>query len=453
MSAYTGDIVKDGLTLYLDAGNSKSFVSGSTTWYDISGNGKTGTLTNGPTYNSSNRGTIAFDGSNDYVSVNSFNVNHGTGNFSYSCWAYLSGKPSLGTIFENGSWTNCILIRYETNGITIYSMNAYYGKFTFDPPLNTWNHLTFVRSGNSILFYLNGEFSASTGFGTNLNVNPSPANLFIGVSQHALNQCFNGRLNNLCVYNRALSAAEIRENYNATKGRYDTTRTSDAIKPRLSTNGLVLHLDAANYRSYISGSTTWRDLSGNGNNGTLTNGPTYSSANNGSIVFDGSDDEVLINNADSINFIGSQQYTVLVWAYPNLGGVTWHGIVSKGNSQQYALTINSPNAYLHYETNQGSVTHIDSANNTVSANTWQQFGIRFDGSTKTIWKNGVSIASLSAATLNSTTNTEQLRIGEGNNGEQYRGNIGIVQIYNRALSAAEIAQNFNTNKVRYGYTL
>lgn len=213
-------IVTDGMVLHLDAAQTLSYTSGSSTWFDLSGNNKNGTLTNGPVFNSENGGSIAFDGSNDYVNVSGFNVNHGTGNFSYSCWAYLTGKPSLGTIFENGSWTNCILIRYESNGITIYSMNAFYGKFTFNPNLNTWNHLTFVRSGNSILFYLNGVFSASTGFGTNLNVNPSPANLFIGVSQHALNQCFNGRLNNLYVYNRALSASEVLQNYDATKTRF-----------------------------------------------------------------------------------------------------------------------------------------------------------------------------------------------------------------------------------------
>ena len=192
------------------------------------------------------------------------------------------------------------------------------------------------------------------------------------------------------------------------------------------------------------------DLTNGNNNGTLTNGPTFNSANGGSIVFDGSDDEIFIDNSSSINFIGTQRYTALIWVYPNLGGTTWHGIVSKGNAQQYALTINSPNAFLHYETNQGGIGALNSAYDSIDLNKWQQVGIGFDGSTKTIWKNGISIASQIASTLNSSTNTEQLRIGEGNDGEQFRGNIAQVSIYNKALSASEVLQNYNSAKSRFG---
>jgi hypothetical protein len=60
--------------------------------------------------------------------------------------------------------------------------------------------------------------------------------------------------------------------------------------PKIVTDGLVLYLDAANSKSYVSGSTTWSDLSRGGNNGTLTNGPTYSSAKGGIIILDGSND-------------------------------------------------------------------------------------------------------------------------------------------------------------------
>ena len=70
--------------------------------------------------------------------------------------------------------------------------------------------------------------------------------------------------------------------------------------PRIVTNGLVLALDAANIKSYPGSGTTWTDLSGIGNNGTLTNGPTYSSANGGSLVFNGTDNYVSLP-ANSIN--------------------------------------------------------------------------------------------------------------------------------------------------------
>ena len=71
--------------------------------------------------------------------------------------------------------------------------------------------------------------------------------------------------------------------------------------PDIVTNGLVLYLDAANNRSIVSGSTTWFDLSRNGNTGSLINGPTYSSANGGSIVFDGANDYVACGNLTTLN--------------------------------------------------------------------------------------------------------------------------------------------------------
>ena len=218
--SYNSSLVTTNLALCLDAGNPRSYPGSGTSWFDVSGNARNGVLVNGTAYNSENGGSFVFDGVNDYVSVSNSNLNHGTSNFSYSCWVNLAGKPGAGTIFENGSWTNCILIRYENTGITIYSMGTYYGFFTFNPSLNTWNHLTFVRDGNNILFYINGVYSAQLAFGTSLNVNPSPNNLFIGTSQHAITQCFNGRINLATVYTSALTAAQVEQNFNAARGRY-----------------------------------------------------------------------------------------------------------------------------------------------------------------------------------------------------------------------------------------
>lgn len=218
---HSPSIVTSGLVICLDAGNPKSYPGSGTAWTDVSGNNRNGVLVNGVAYNSSNGGSLVFDGVDDYVSVTGFNVNHGTSDFSYCCWVNLAGKPSLGTIFENGFWQNCVLFRYETNGVTLYSMNVYFGKFTFDPTLGTWNHLAFVRSGNNVLFYVNGVYQQQLAFGTNLNVNPSPANLFIGTSQHVVTQCFNGRISFVNIYNaKALSADEVLQNFNAQRGRY-----------------------------------------------------------------------------------------------------------------------------------------------------------------------------------------------------------------------------------------
>ena len=86
---------------------------------------------------------------------------------------------------------------------------------------------------------------------------------------------------------------------------------------RVIDNGLVLYLDASNNKSIVSGSNTWFDVSRNGNNGTLTNGPAYSSANGGSIVFDGTNDFVTGSNSSDFAF-GTGNFTVSYWMYINL---------------------------------------------------------------------------------------------------------------------------------------
>lgn len=188
-------------------------------WNDISGQGRTGNLVNGVSFvPNRNGGYLSFDGTDDYVDgISNSGITHGTDNFSYFAWVNLQGKPSLGTIFENGSWTSCLLIRYQTNGIAIYSMSAYWGFFSFDPSLSTWNHLGFIRRGNSLEFYVNGVYQ--TAFGFTANISPSP-NIFIGTSQHAPNQCFNGYIPVAQIYTRALSTSEITQNYNAQKARF-----------------------------------------------------------------------------------------------------------------------------------------------------------------------------------------------------------------------------------------
>lgn len=220
--------------------------------------------------------------------------------------------------------------------------------------------------------------------------------------------------------------------------------------PQININGLVTVLDGIDPMSITASSTTWNDLSFYNNNGTLLGGAYYTSSGLGAVFFDGSDDRVYINNSDSINFSSSQQYTVMAMIYPYGGGTTWHGIFSKGNNQQYALTINSAGAYLHYETNQSGYAALNSTPGDIIYNTWQHVAVRYDGSTKTIWRNGVIVATQVAPGLTSTSNTEELRLGEGNNGESYRGLISAFHNYNRALSSLEINETFNALRTRYG---
>ena len=104
-----------------------------------------------------------------------------------------------------------------------------------------------------------------------------------------------------------------------------------SYNPRIVTDGLVLALDAGNPKSYPGSGTTWTDLSGNGNNGTLTNGPTYSSANGGSIVFDGVDDYAEITDSSNNFDLGGIDATLEFWIYiPSTSGADV--IIGKGGN-------------------------------------------------------------------------------------------------------------------------
>jgi hypothetical protein len=209
----------------------------------------------------------------------------------------------------------------------------------------------------------------------------------------------------------------------------------------IDADSLVFDTDASKMSSYPQTGTSVYDLSGYGGVGSLNNGVIWNSTS-GSFYFDGTDDEIYANNYTAIDMSGTQQYTAMSTVYPLLGGGTWHGIFSKGNNQQYALTINSPSAFLHYESNQSAYGALNSAGGSVDANRWQHFVAMYDGTNKTIWKNGEIIATQATPGLSSVSNTEELRIGEGNNGENFRGEIQSTRVYRRALSTAEIKQNY-----------
>jgi len=219
MGIYRGpNIVRDGLVFAVDAGSTRCYPGSGTTVNSIVDTSNTGTLENGVGFSTANGGYFDFDGTDDYISgFSNTGITHGTSNFSYSFWVNLQGKPSLGTILENGTWPYALLIRYNTDGIQIYSMSNFIGKFSFNPSLDTWNNVMFVRSGNFINFYLNGVYQAQFAF--NLNVAPT-SNIFIGTSQHATGQCFNGYISTAKIYTKNLSTTEITQNFNAQKTRF-----------------------------------------------------------------------------------------------------------------------------------------------------------------------------------------------------------------------------------------
>jgi hypothetical protein len=218
------------------------------------------------------------------------------------------------------------------------------------------------------------------------------------------------------------------------------------------TSGLVLNLDAGNLNSYPGSGTTWTDLSGNGNNGTLVNGPTYSGANRGSIVFDGTNDNIQLAGTNfSLNTM-----TISAWNYSSnyiqngfMFEKTTNGIVNT----QYSLFYNGDNT-IYYRTK--AVSTEDLVVNTTTAGVvnslWNNVVATFDGTIKRIYVNGIlaaTSATLSGTITQNTTGSAFIGIF-GGGGYPFNGRIAQTQLYNRALTPEEVSQNFNALRGRYG---
>ena len=221
--------------------------------------------------------------------------------------------------------------------------------------------------------------------------------------------------------------------------------------PKVITNGLVLCLDAANTRSYPGSGTAWNDLSRSGNNGTLVNGPTFNSANGGSIVFDGTDDFVTIPNSTSINITGSS-ITVSVWVkFQNTG--VYKSILIKDapttNIAGYQLYISNTQQSRWGITTSGGFNFMFGS--TLSTNTWYNITGTYNGSTNFLYENAILVNSQSCSGNIVDSSLYSAIMGRYRfSGEPLNGNIAITQIYNRFLSSTEILQNYNATKTRFG---
>jgi len=213
--------------------------------------------------------------------------------------------------------------------------------------------------------------------------------------------------------------------------------------PRIITDGLVLALDAGNTKSYPGSGSTWTDLSGNGNNGTLVNGVGYS---NGALSFDGSNDYVSVSNSNSLNPLTN---TLICWAKSNTATWNEYGfLMSKRDVFVMHPNINSTGVSYYYRLNNTWVSQGITVNNIQQ---WNMYACSWDGTTLSAYLNGNLINSgVKTGPLN-TADTGALEIGrdDGIGSRVFNGNISQVKMYNRSLTASEIQQNFNALRGRY----
>jgi len=203
-------------------------------------------------------------------------------------------------------------------------------------------------------------------------------------------------------------------------------------------NGLVLNLDASKFYSYPKSGTTWTDLSGNGNTGTLQNTPTYSSANGGTLVFDGTNQYVSTTFATT----AGQAVTYAGWVYDTqtVDG-TFRNFVDS-ISVKPMIWWNS-SGRIEFDTTSGGFT-----TSTIYRAQWVYVALSkpSGSSSPSYYVNGFLVGTGSVYSTPAVTPT-WLNRGASNT---WKGNCSIIQAYNRALTAAEIQQNFNATKSRFG---
>jgi hypothetical protein len=219
--------------------------------------------------------------------------------------------------------------------------------------------------------------------------------------------------------------------------------------PRTITNGLVLALDAADKNSYKGSGTTWKDLTSNASNGTLTNGPTFNARNGGNIVFDGVDDYVSIPS--NSNFNNGNNITVEAWVLcTNWSSYTHPMIVAKGINVEWILWKSNDVGYI------GKLgwRAAGQAYSTTSLpnNVWCQCVGSVGSAGTKVYLNGV-LESTSGTTTFTTGNvnvTIAAGLVTGSPANLLGANVAITKIYNRQLTDAEVLQNYNAVKPRFG---
>jgi len=214
-------------------------------------------------------------------------------------------------------------------------------------------------------------------------------------------------------------------------------------------NGLTLNLDAAKQDSYPRSGSIWRDISIENRSSTLTNGPVFSGDNGGIFIFDGSDDYV---NGPGISSLLTGDITVEAWIRISSGPSDWVRVIGTGanpsGNRTFGLWYSATRTLLWQRLGTNNVS-IQPAN-VLNYNTWYHIAATSIGTSHAVYLNGSSIGT-ATVTGPWTASNENITLGAAVGIHTYlTGNIAIGRIYTRGLSAAEVLQNYNNNKTRFG---
>jgi hypothetical protein len=445
---YNPASVIQGLVMYMDITNPRSYSGSGNTVFNLANSGIAATIITGITYDNDNKKNLNFNGSSGYMFSNDTSMDFSSSDFTIQTTLKLNG---LSNGFSGGYGSMICAGAALTNNSSIFRFSgtatSYYALALWHQPTSTaieryYNfqtnkiyNVTVTKNTSQIEFFVDGASIGTTTTSSNFNFT---ANGFaVGRWYYpGSEQYLKGNIYDLKAYNRALTNDEIVQNYNSSKGRYITPEN-------IVTKDLAVYYNVGESSSYSGIGNTIFDLSGSGNTGALTNGPTFSAFNGGSLVLDGSNDYVLVNNA--ANILSKTEYTKIAYFYLTSFGSA-NNVISGGFSGQHAFWLSGSDRL--YAGHNGAWGQVAGAT-ILSLNTWYFGAVTYSSTTG--WKlylNGVQDGSNGDTTT--FTGNQEISIGSYSTGNNLTGRIGSAFVYNRALSATEIMQNYNATKGRFG---
>jgi hypothetical protein len=416
-----------------------------TTAYDRSTGGNNGTLTNSPTVTEGRSGqALTFNGTNQYV-IGGTGLEL-LGAWTRSAWVKaptLSGGTANGIISRGANtvspsrdylmyFSNSKFSIQRSDGATYPTVNTS-GTYLN----NTWYHVVGVFDGTNGTIYVNG---VADGAGSlTVSISSAVRSVYIGAVREPAGPLYyaNATIDEPRVYNRALSAAEIWDLYQM--GNPDHVNAADSQGDSLE-KGMVGYwkLDDAS-------GTSAADSSGNGSIGTLTNGPTWTTGQiGGATNFDGTDDYIDLGNNNALNLVDN--FSVSVWV--NINNITQGNYrrifgrsqIDDNNRPMYLEYDYTANRYRAIWRNAG--TFASAVGKVLTATQWQHFVVTFKDGVLNSYSDGSLTQSVSGQVQPPSSSSSSF-IGTDSS-SYFPGSLDEVRIYNRALSAEEVAKLYRT---------
>ena len=424
---------------------------------DLSGNNNDGLLGNGivadmPSADYYNKGALRFDGSSDYLKVTD-NVILSPTTVTVSMWLKRNAYQSSICNFlrRNDRDSYALMATNNTDAVWFRIRNSVAPvDAQTSMPLNAWTNLVGTFDGSNVRIYKNGALA-----NTAANTSPiSYSGSTIGDLIIARDDVVSGRyapinVGSTLIYSRALSATEIAQNYEAQKSKFVDT---------IVQQGLVLNLDAGNIYSYAGAGSTWYDVSGNSFNATLNNSPTYTTDNGGVLNWISASSQYATVSMSSTLRVANITQEAWVYLSTTADQVFIGSQYGTSSNNSFALWVSGGTFY--FGVNVGG-TFYQSASSAPSTSTWYHLVHTYNGTTQYLYINGVLVTTYNSAAsgnISYDTSNTLLAIGADFNGTGYNvgpslyvnGKMPVIRIYNTALSAAQVLQNYNATKGRFG---